>query len=89
MKWNKERSYEEPVKFEKGKTTVYIRKNIMKKMDDKDITYWEYDECKFSLDEYAEYKDLMNSMMMYIIGDRFDEIDKKLDKIINTINTNK
>lgn len=89
MKWNKERSYEEPVKFEKGKTTVYIRKNIMKKMDDKDITYWEYDECKFSLDEYAEYKDLMNSMMMHIIGDRFDEIDKKLDKIINTINTNK
>lgn len=89
MKWNKERSYEEPVKFEKGKTTVYIRKNIMKKMDDNDITYWEYDECKFSLDEYAEYKDLMNSMMMYIIGDRFDEIDKKLDKIINTINTNK
>lgn len=89
MKWNKERSYEEPVKFEEGKTTVYIRKNIVKKMDDKDITYWEYDECKLSLDEYAEYKDLMNSMMMYIIGDRFDEIDKKLDKIINTINTNK
>lgn len=89
MKWNKERSYEEPVKFEEGKTTVYIRRNIMKKTDDKGTTYWEYDECKLSLDEYAEYKDLMNSMMMYIIGDRFDEIDEKLDKIINTINTNK
>lgn len=89
MKWNKERSYEEPVEFEEGKTTVYIRKNIMKETDDKDTTYWEYDECKLSLDEYAEYRDLMDSMMMHIIGDRFDVIDKKLDKIINTINTNK
>ena len=89
MKWSNERSYEKPLKFEIGKTTVYIRKNIMKDTDDKDVAYWEYDECKLSLDEYAEYKDLMNSMMMYIIGDRFDEIDKKLDRIINTINTNK
>lgn len=41
-----------PLELEIGKTTVYIRKNIEKKVNDENREYWEYDEEQYSLNDY-------------------------------------
>lgn len=62
MKWNKSESNIIPdeVDTTSSKTTVYLRRNIVEKQREDEIsgeiyTYFEYDEAKLTKEEYAEY----------------------------------
>lgn len=62
MKWNVSQSTIRPNEVDtiSSKTTVYLRKNIVEKQRELEtngeiLTYYEYDECKLTKEEYNEY----------------------------------
>lgn len=44
-----------------SKTTVYIRQNIIEQTDENGYSYYEYDECKLTKEQYKLYEAELNS----------------------------
>lgn len=59
LKYKKSQSsiYPELIDTTSSKTSVYLRKNIVEKVnsDDSETTYYEYDEAKLTKKEYEQY----------------------------------
>lgn len=84
MKWKNVTGYSKPLEVEVGKTTVYLRKNITEVKDADDNDCFTYDECQMSLTDYEHYLEVMSSVEMTAIIERFEQQDQAAaDTLLN------
>ena len=68
-----------PVEVEMGKTTIYIRKDIIdeERTDDKGnkTTFWTYQEAKLTHEEFAEYSSFLRTTQILQIINKQEVAD--------------
>lgn len=64
---------------------VYIRKNISYTVDEKNVPYWEYDECIIPKEDYEKNKEIILSIIFNDTSDSVALINSAIEDLASEI----